>query len=320
MMKNFSKKILGIFLVLTSSLAVAQFPSKPIKIVVPYQAGNSLEPIVRALADEMTQTLKQPVLIEYKPGASTTIGAAYTASSPPDGHTLFVNAASFLISAQLMAKLPYDPKTAFVPISGLTEMPHVLIAPTSAPYKNAKDFLAYAKSNGDKISYGSFGNASSGHLGFERIKKQFGFNATHIPYKGNEGLQDILAGRLDCMLNDLPIVVPFVKEGKIQALAIASEKRDPSLPDVPTFEEATGTPFLSKSWFGILVRSDTPLSIRNTLNASITSALKKPEIYKKLLDLGLKPTPSTPEAFSEFMAQESKKFAEAIAFANVRMD
>ena len=135
MMKNFSKKILGIFLVLTSSLAIAQFPNKPIKIVVPYQAGNSLEPIVRALADEMTQTLKQPVLIEYKPGASTTIGAAYTASSPPDGHTLFVNAASFLISAQLMPKLPYDPKTAFVPITGLTEMPHVLIAPTGAPYK-----------------------------------------------------------------------------------------------------------------------------------------------------------------------------------------
>ena len=111
-----------------------------------------------------------------------------------------------------------------------------------------------------------------------------------------------------------------MKEGKIQALAIASDKRDPSLPDVPTFEEATGTPFLSKSWFGILVRSDTPLSIRNSLNASITSILKKPEIYKKLNDLGLKPTPSTSEAFAEFMNQESKKFAEAIAFANVRMD
>ena len=319
-MKNFSKKIVGILLLITSSFAVAQFPSKPIKIVVPYQAGNALEPIVCALAEEMTQTLKQPVLVEYKPGASTTIGAAYTASSPPDGHTLFVNAASFLISAQLMAKLPYDPKTAFVPITGLAEMPHVLIAPSGAPYKNAKEFLAYAKSNGDKMSYGSFGNASSGHLGFERIKKQFNINATHVPYKGNEGLQDIIAGRLNGMLNDLPIVVPFVKDAKIQALAIATEKRDPSLPDVPTFEEATGTPFLSKSWFGILVRSDTPLSIRNTLNASITSALKKPEIYKKLLDLGLKPTPSTPEAFSEFMAQESKKFAEAIAFANVRMD
>ena len=319
-MKNLIKQCFGIFLALTSSLVAAQFPSKPIRIVVPYQAGNALEPIVRAIADEMTQTLKQPVLIEYKPGASTTIGAAYTASAPPDGHTLFVNAASFLISAQLMAKLPYDPKTAFVPITGLAEMAHVLIAPTGSPYKTAKEFLAYAKSNGDKMSYGSFGNASSGHLGFERIKKQFGFNATHVPYKGNEGLQDIMAGRLNCMLNDLPIVVPFVKDAKIQALAIATEKRDPSLPDVPTFEEATGIPFVSKSWFGILVRSDTPLPIRNTLTASITNALKKPEIYKKLSDLGLKPTPSTPEAFSEFMVQESKKFADAIAFANVRME
>lgn len=319
-MTRIGKSLLALGLVLASGLAAAQFPSKPIRIVVPYQAGNALEPIVRTLGDEMTQTLKQPVVIEYKPGASTTIGAAYTAAAPADGHTLFVNASSFLISAQLMSKLPYDPKTAFVPITGLAESAHVLIAPPGAPYKTAKEFLAYAKQNGDKMSYGSFGNASSGHLGFERMKKQFDFKATHVPYKGNEGLQDILAGRLDSMLNDLPVVVPFAKDGKLRALAIATDKRDPSLPDVPTFEEATGVPFLSKSWFGILVRAETPLPIRQALNAALTNAMRKPEIYKKLNDLGLKPTPTTPEAFAEFMAQENRKFAEAIAFANVRME
>lgn len=319
-MKFLGKSLLAGVLALAGSVAFAQFPTKPIRIVVPYQAGNALEPIVRMLGEEMTQTLKQPVVIEYKPGASTTIGAAYTASAPADGHTLFINAASFLISAQLMSKLPYDPKTAFVPISGLAEMAHVLIAPPNSPYKTAREFLAHAKQNGDKMSYGSFGNASSGHLGFERMKKQFDFKSTHVPYKGNEGLQDILAGRLDSMLNDLPAVVPFAKDGKIRALAIATERRDPNLPDVPTFEEATGVQFLSRSWFGILVRAETPPSVRNALNAAITAALRKPDNAKKMSDLGLRVTPSTPEAFSEFMAQESRRFAEAIAFANVRME
>lgn len=319
-MKPLIKNLLAVALVLGSGLAAAQFPTKPIRIVVPYQAGNTLEPIVRGIADDMSQTLKQPVVIEYKPGASTTIGAAFTAAAPADGHTLFVNAASFVISAQLMSKLPYNPQTAFVPITGLAESAHVLISPAGAPYKTAKEFLAHAKANGDKLSYGSFGNASSGHLGFERMKKQFGFKSTHIPYKGNEGLQDILAGRLDSMLNDLPVVVPYAKDGKLRALAIASDKRDPNLPDVPTFEEATGVQFQSKSWFGILVRAETPVAIRNTLNAAITSALRKPEFAKKLMDLGLKPNPTTPEAFAEFMAQETKRFAEAIAFADVRME
>jgi tripartite-type tricarboxylate transporter receptor subunit TctC len=320
-MNSIGKRLLGAVLAITCGLAAAQqFPSKSIRIVVPYQPGNALEPIVRALGDELTQTLKQPVVIEYKPGAATTIGAAYTASAPPDGHTLFINAASFLISAQLMSKLPYDPKTAFVPITALTEFPHVLIAPAGSPYKTAREFVAHAKQNGEKMSYGSFGNASSGHLGFERLKKQFDFKSQHVPYKGNEGLQDIIAGRLDSMLNDLPAVVPFARDGKVRALAIATERRDPNLPDVPTFEEATGVQFLSKSWFGILVRAETPAPIRNTLNAAITAALRKPEINTKLTELGLKPTPSTPEAFAEFMARESRRFAEAIAFANVRME
>ena len=319
-MKSSAKCLVGAALLVASGIAAAQFPTKPIRIVVPYPPGSTLEPIVRAVGDDMSKSLKQPVIIEYKPGASTTIGAAYTASAPADGHTLFVNAASFLISGQLMSKLPYNPKTAFAPVTGLAESTHVMISPINSPYKTAKEFLAHAKVNGDKMSYGSFGNASSGHIGYERMKKLYDFKAQHIPYKGNEGLQDIIAGRLDSMFNDLPIVIPFVKDGKVRALAIGSDKRDPHLPDVPTFEEATGVPFQSRSWFGILVRAETPVAIRNTLNQAITSALRNPEIAKKLTDLGVKPTPSTPEAFAAFMAQENKNYAEAIAFANVRME
>lgn len=319
-MTPFARTLVSLALVMTSSLAAAQFPTKPIRIVVPYAPGSTLEPIVRAIGDDMSTSLKQPVVVEYKPGASTTIGAAFVAQSPADGHTLFVNAASFLITAQLMSKLPYDPKTAFAPISGLAEVPHVLITPVGAPYKTASEFVTYARANGDKMSYGSFGNASSGHVGYERMKKLFNYKSTHIPYKGNEGLQDILAGRLDSMLNDLPVVTPFAKEGKIRALAIATEKRDPSLPDVPTFQEATGVPFTSKSWFGILVRAETPAQIRATLNTAVVNALRKPEIAKRLADLGVTPNPTTPEAFAAYMEQESKRLAEGIAFANVKME
>jgi tripartite-type tricarboxylate transporter receptor subunit TctC len=319
-MKNVLKFISMLGLLVACGVASAQFPSKPIRIVVPYQAGNALEPIVRTLADEMTATLKQPVVIEYKPGGATTIGAAYVAQAPADGHTIFVNASSFLISGQLMAKLPYDPKKAFVSVSGLGSFPHVLIAPANAPYKTAKEFLEYARKNGDSMNYGSFGNASSGHVGFERLKKEYGFKSTHVPYKGNEGIQDIIAGRLNAMFNDLPVVVPFANEGKLQALAIATEQRDPTAPGIPTFEEATGKQFLSRSWFGLLVRSETPPEIVRMLNQAVVTALNKPQVVARLQPLGVQLMPTTPRQFDEFMAQQNQRFAEAIEFANIRMD
>ena len=300
--------------------AFAQFPNKPIRIILPYQAGvGAVEVVVRMVADDMATALKQPVVIDYKPGASTVIGATNVATSPADGHTLFVNAQSFLITAQLMPKLPYNPSKDFVPVTMLTSYPHALIVGPDAPYRNAKEFIAAAQQYGEKMSYGSFGNASSGHLAFEGLKKTYGFSMVHVPYKGTEGMNDVMAGRLDAMLNDLPVVAPFAKSGKLRILAVASDKRDPIAPDVPTFAEVTGTTFKSRSWFGVLARSGTPPEVLKVLNASMVNALRRPEIVEKMKTLGVEGHPSTPEQFQSFMDSEASRIAEAIKFSGATM-
>lgn len=309
------------FLLFWGVQAAAQFPDKPISIVVPYQAGGSpLETAVRMVADEMSRSMGQPVVLQYKPGASTTIGASAVARAPADGYTLFVNAQSFLISAQLMSRLPYDARKDFEPVTMLTSFPHALIVGPDAPYQSARDFIEAARARGKDMSYGSFGTASSGHLAFEGLKKTYGFEMVHIPYKGGEGVNDVIAGRLDAMLNDLPAVVSFAKAGKLKALAIAAGQRHPMTPEVPTFAEATGTAFTSQSWFGILVRSGTPPEIRQILHREIVAALKKPEIVARMNELGFEGRPTTPEEFAAFMDRERQRLAEAIAFSGARME
>lgn len=301
--------------------SAASFPSKPLHIVVPYPPGSGpLDAVVRLVADEMSTALKQPVLVEYKPGASTTIGANTVVRAPADGHTMFVNAASFLITAQLMSNLPYDPHKDFVPITMLHSYPHVLIAPPDAEYKTTQAFLETARKKGEDMSYGSFGNASSGHLAFERLKQTYEFPMLHVPYKGGDGLKDIVAGRIEAMLFDLPGVLPFAESGKLTPLAVAANERHPLAPDVPTFEEATGVPFASQSWFGILVRSDTPPELQQRLNEEIVAVLRKPAVIEQMRALGIDLHPSTPQEFADFMARESEGITEAIRFSGARME
>lgn len=320
-MKNFARgALLALFLAVTQS-AFADFPTKPIRIVIPYPAGGagSLDAIVRLIGQEMSESLKQPVVLDYKPGGSTTIGAANVVSAPADGHVLFLNAQSFLITAQLLAKLPYDPKKDFTPVTSLLGNPHVLIVGPNSPYKTAKEFIEAARKRGQDMSYGSFGNASSGHLGFEGFKKTFGFQMVHVPYQGSAGINDVMAGRLDGMLADLPMTNPQSTSGKLVQLAVASTKRDPLAPDVPTIGEVTGVPYVSRTWFGLLVRSGTPAAIVATLQREIVAAMAKPVVAERIRASGYEALPSTPEEFSAFMDQESRRIAEVIKFANVRM-
>lgn len=185
-MKTIARRVLLAALVATVPAAFAQFPSKPIRIVIPYQpgSGSSLDAVVRLIGQEMSAALQQPVVVEYKPGASTTIGAAAVAAAPADGHALFLNAQSFLITAQLMSRLPYDPRKDFVPVTSLLANSHVLVVGTGSPHRSAKAFVDAARAHGKDMSYASFGNASSGHLAFEGLKKTYAFPMVHIPYKG----------------------------------------------------------------------------------------------------------------------------------------
>lgn len=302
--------------------AFAQFPSKPIRIVIPYQpgSGSGLDAVVRLIGQEMSASLQQPVVVEYKPGASTTIGAAAVVAAPADGHSLFLNAQSFLITAQLMSRLPYDPKQDFVPVTSLLANPHVLVVGVESPHRSAKAFIDAARSHGKNMSYASFGNASSGHLAFESLKKTFAFRMVHIPYKGSEGMSDVMAGRVDGMLADLPSAQSHGMAGRLQLLAVASEQRDPSAPNVPTFAEATGTPFVSRSWFGLLARAGTPPDVIATLNREVLAAMAKPHVAERIRAAGYQALPSTPEAFAAFMGRERRRIAEAIEFSGARME
>ena len=227
--------------------AAAQYPNKPIRIIVPYQAGGTSEVMARAVGDQLTAAWKQPVVIENRPGGGTTIGAAIVAQAPADGYTIFVNASSFLINAHLMSKLPYDPQKDFMPLTLAASNPHLLVVFPGLGIPTFKDFISVAKAKGKTMSYASFGNGSSGHLAFELFKKQYGFDMVHVPYKGvPQALLDIMGGQVNAMLTDLLAAIPNVKSGKLSALAVAADKRTPTLPEIPTFEEASGTKVTSR--------------------------------------------------------------------------
>ena len=314
----------GVFAALgafAGSAMAQQFPNKPIHIIVPYQAGGTSEIMARLVGEQLQRSLKQPVVIENKPGGGTTIGAAVVAQQPADGHYLFVNASSFLINAQLMKGLPYDAAKDFQPVTLGASNPHVLVAPKSLNVTNFKQFLALVKQKGPSMSYASFGNGSSGHLAFELLRKTYDFQMVHVPYKGvPAAMQDVLAGQVQAMLTDLAAAVPQVKADKMLGLAIAAEQRSPTLPDVPTFREASGTQFVSRSWFGFLVRSGTPPEVVRTLNTEIVKALRDPAVKEKLATVGLDSYGTSVEEFASFMKGESAKFADAIKFSGTKLD
>ena len=301
--------------------AAADFPSRPIRIVVPYAPGGASETMARLVADRMAAALKQPVIIENRPGGGTVIGASVVAHAPADGYTLFVNASSFVINSHLISKLPYDPWKDFTPLTLAASNPHVLVTSNALGTRNLAEFLALAKAKGKALSYGSFGNGSSGHLAFELLKKTYGFDMEHVPYKSTpQAMMDVIGGQIQAMLTDTHAAVPQAKAGKMMVLAIAADQRSPSLPDVPTFQEATGTRFVSRSWFGFLVRSGTPPEVQKLLQTEIVRALKTPELKDKLHDLGMDTIGSSPEEFAAFMKSESERFADAIRFSGAKAD
>ena len=303
------------------ALGAEPFPWKPIRIVVPYQAGGTTEILTRGLAEQMQAALKQPVLVENRPGGGTTIGATAVAQAPADGHSLFMNASSFLINAQLMKGLPYDAAKDFVPLTLAASNPHVLVVYNGLGVSNFRDFLALAKQKGKDMSYASFGNGSSGHLAFELLKKTYEFDMLHVPYKGTPAaMTDVMGGNVHAMLTDLPPAATQVKAGKLLGLAIAAEQRNPALPDTPTFQEAGGIKFVSRSWFGFLARSGTPPEVLRVLQTEIVKALQNQALKDRLRAAGMDSYGTSAEEFDAFMKSESARFAEAIRFSGTKID
>jgi tripartite-type tricarboxylate transporter receptor subunit TctC len=301
--------------------AAAQFPSKPIRFMVPYSPGGALDATLRLVADQMSASLGQPVLLEHKPGGATTIAAAAVLQLPADGHAIFINAISYVTNPLLMSKYPYDPVRDFTPVTLAISNPHVLVAHPGMGVKGFADFVSSARARGKSMSYASIGPGSSSHLGFELFKKDFGFDMLHVPYKGvPQAILDVAGGQVQAMLIDQPVVAGQVRGGKLTGVAIASERRSAVLPDVPTFGEAGGKPFLSRSWFGMMVRSGAPAEAVQVLHREIAAALNKPEIRERLANVGTDAIASSPADFAVFLRSESERFAEAIRISGTKLE
>src|SRR5512144_2335881 len=267
------------------------YPTKPIRIVVPFPPGGATDLLARAVAQRLTEKWGQAVLVDNRPGAGGNIGSELVAKSAPDGYTLEMGTVgTHSINASLYAKMPYDHVKDFVPIILVAGVPNVLVVNPALPVNSVQELVAYAKANPGKLNFASSGNGTSIHLSGELFKVMAGVQMTHVPYKGSApALQDLIGGQVQLMFDNLPPSLPQIKAGKLRALAVTTATRSPALPDLPTIAESGLPGFEASSWFGIVAPAGTPPAIVAKLNAEVAKWLASPEAQEKLLALGANP-------------------------------
>jgi tripartite-type tricarboxylate transporter receptor subunit TctC len=302
------------------ALGQPDYPSHPVKIVVPVAAGGAPDVVARVLADRLSSSWHQPVIVEDRPGAGERIGAEAVAKAAPDGYTLLVTPPGPLVTSQfLYAKLPFDP-SAFVPVAVLTTGHLVLITSASSRLATLQEVIAFAKANPGKLTYGSPGTGTLPHLTGEMLKAASGIQTTHVPYKGlAPALVDLLAGRVDVMFDNLGNSLRAIREGRAKALAVVSPARIAELPEVPTVSE-TYPEVLSVSWFGMVAPPGTPLSLARRISAVVAEALRQPEVSQKLKQMSFTPVGSTPEAMAAFTRREVERWRKVVASAGIRLE
>lgn len=311
----------GAAFALSASLPVQAQSEGPIKIVVPYAPGGVGDTLSRAVAERMAVTLGENVVVDNKPGGGTVIGTQTAGLAPADGRTLLFVAASFVIQPQLLASPPYDAGRDFVPLTLMASNPHLLVVHPGVPASTLKELVEWAGKRQGAATFASFGKGSSGHLGFELLKKAGNFSMVHVPYKGGApAMQDLLAGHVDAMLTDLPQAVASVRAGKLKAIAVAAGQRDAALPEVPTLQESGLSGFESRSWFGLVVRAGTPVEATTRLTNAVNDALRDPSLRERLQATGLTFHGSSPAEFAKFLQAETTRYAEAIRISGARTE
>lgn len=306
-----------------SPAAIAQaYPTKPLRLVVPYPPGGSTDQLARAVADRLGQALGQPVIVENKPGANTIIGAETVAKAPPDGYTMFVgSSASLAVNPLLYEKLPYDPKRDFAGVSLLATSPLVMVVHPSLPAKTVKEFVELAKSKPGSLNFASVGNGNPLHLAGELFKSMTGVDMTHVPYNGSApALTALLGGQVQVMYDVVLSSQPHIKAGKLRAVALTGAKRVPILADVPTVAESGYPGYESGIWFALVVPKATSAAIVQRLNAEVNRILRQPEMKARFDDLALELIPSTPEEVGNFTDREQAKWSKMVKDLNIKLD
>ncbi len=318
--------LLGLLVAPGLTWAQAGWPSKPVRFVVPYPPGGPLDAVARLLADKLREPLGQPVVVENKPGAGGNIGADFVAKAAPDGHTLVMGAvATHAINPALFPKLPYDPVRDFAPVTLVASVPNVLVLNSERAaqigIRSVQDLLGYARAHPGRLNFASGGNGSAGHLAGELFKSMARVSMVHIPYAGAAPAQlGLLAGQTDLMFDNLASATPNIRAGRLKALAVTTEKRAGSFPDLPTLAEAGLAGFDINTWFGVLAPAGTPPEIVRRLNAEFVRALQSPEVRERLARMGAEPAPTTPEQFAALIQRDLRKYAQIVKVSGATVD
>jgi tripartite-type tricarboxylate transporter receptor subunit TctC len=305
---------------LCSAALAADYPVKPVKWIVPYPPAGTTDVLARIVAQWLTEKMGQPFVVENKPGASNNIGTEMVVNAPPDGYTmLLVNPANG-INATLYKGLNFNVIRDIAPVAGLVRTPNVMEVTPSLPVKTVREFIDYCKANPGKINMASSGSGTSVHLSGELFKSMTGCDMTHVPYRGaGPALIDLIGGQVDVIFDNLPSSVGHIKSGKVRALAVTSEGREPSMPQLPTVGE-TVPGYEATAWFGIGMPKGTPREVIEKVNAEVNRALADPKMRERLAELGGKPMGGTPEDFGKIIAAETAKWEKVVISSGAKVD
>jgi tripartite-type tricarboxylate transporter receptor subunit TctC len=299
----------------------ASYPNRPVRIIVPFPAGGTLDNVSRMVAQGLSSKWNQQVIVDNRPGGGAVIGTKAAAAAPADGYTLLFMANGFVIVPMMMTQVPYDPLKDFVPVGLIGRVNQALVAAPSFPANNLAQLVELAKKQPGKLSFASFGIGTSSHLAVELFKKEAGIDMTHVPYKGvAPALQDTLGGQVNIFFTNFPEIVSHVQSGKLKALAVADSKRVPQLPGVPTFAEQGYKNFNVYSWYGAVAPAGTPDDVVRKINTTLQAVLKELETNERVVQQGVVMTPSTPAELTQYMRGEQGRYAEIIKASGAKLD
>jgi tripartite-type tricarboxylate transporter receptor subunit TctC len=297
------------------------YPNKPLRILVPFPGGGSLDQVARLVGEKLTLAWGQPVVVDNRPGGNTVIGTLAAAKAPPDGHTILLTASTHVINPLLMANLPYDSDKDFIPVAIVIQSNFVLVVNPSVPANNLQEFITYVKARPDKVDYASSGQGNGNHIAAEMFNQIAGTKMKHVPYKGgSQATQDVLGGVVPVLFSVPSTIIPHVKSGKLRALAYTGSKPPRGLTGVPSFAQAGLPAYDLNSWQGFMLPAGTPKPIVDKLAAEIMRIMADPELQEKLAGAGQEVWINGPEAFATIMKSDAQKFGQIIRTANIKLD
>ncbi|OGA22067.1 MAG: hypothetical protein A3I02_07885 [Betaproteobacteria bacterium RIFCSPLOWO2_02_FULL_67_26] len=297
----------------------AGFPSRPLRLVVPFAPGGTNDTVGRIVAEKLSARLGQPIVVDNRAGANSIIGSEIVAQASPDGHTMVIVAAGFAVNPSLRMKLPYDSLRDFAPVGLVGSGPYLLAVHPSVPAKSVSEFVAWVKARPGQVNYASTGIGSPPHLAAELLRNTAGLDIVHVPYKGGGAvLPDLLAGRIPMFFGSVSTLAPHIRGGKLRGIAVTTPKRSPAMPELPTFMESGLKDYDVTGWYGILAPGKTPRAIVDRINTELRRVLGDPETRSRLAQRGIEPTPGSAADFTALIRREIPKWAKVMKAAGIK--